>query len=281
MTPHLPLRRLAFVVLSTFLFSQMVLPQQTTESKSSQPNTAVACPNSSEGLGQLLNNMLLAAKKNDQTELLSMIRETEITNYQNWFITTFGQEKGESWAEPYGRWLAKHEKEFQELLVQLAHMDGEFAIQKMDTAKRYDLFNGPLDGYLADWKRSGVPKGEEVEHIGEFFFIEGKFRWNSTVQYFPFQKAKTGSFVPGKLIKRVAPEYPTEAREKGIQGTVILNVILRKDGSVTVRNVAEGDPILSPAAIEAVRQWRYEPTLLNGQQIEVQTTINVVFTLSQ
>jgi len=86
--------------------------------------------------------------------------------------------------------------------------------------------------------------------------------------------------VPAKLIKRVPPEYPKEAREKAIQGTVVLHVTIRKDGSVTVQNVAEGDPILSPAAINAVRQWRYEPTLLNGQAIEVQTTISVAFTLS-
>jgi len=63
------------------------------------------------------------------------------------------------------------------------------------------------------------------------------------------------SFVPGKLIKQVAPSYPSEARAKGIQGTVTLNVILRKDGSITVQSVAEGDPILSPSAIKAVRQW--------------------------
>ena len=62
---------------------------------------------------------------------------------------------------------------------------------------------------------------------------------------------------------------------------MILNVIVQKDGSVTVQNVAEGDPILSPAAIEAVQQWRYEPNLLNGQRIEVQTQINVVFTLNR
>jgi protein TonB len=55
---------------------------------------------------------------------------------------------------------------------------------------------------------------------------------------------------------------------------------LLKDGSVTVQNVAVGDPILSPAAIEAVRQWRYEPTMLNGEPIEVETKISVVFTLT-
>ena len=116
--------------------------------------------------------------------------------------------------------------------------------------------------------------------VGGLFFVERKFRWDSTARYFPFQKPNTGSFVPAKLTKRVSPEYPEVARQKAIQGTVVLNVVLRKDGSVTVQNVAEGDPLLSPAAIEAVKQWRYTPTVLNGQPVEVQTKISVVFTLA-
>jgi len=247
---------------------------------SSPGNITVAYTNDSEALGRLLNSMLAAAKREDRSKLQSIIRETEIPNYQSWFTTNFGQEKGESWAEPYGRWLEKNEKELQELLVQLARMDGEFAIEKMDTAKRYDLLNGPLDGYVASWKRPTAPKGKQLVTIADFFFVEGKFRWDSTTQYFPFQKPKTGSIVPAKLIKRVAPEYPEEARQKAVQGTVVLNVLLRKDGSVMVQNVAEGDPILSPAAIEAAKQWRYEPTLLNGQPIEVETKISVVFMLA-
>jgi len=251
------------------------------ESKAAQAPSTGSYPNNPNGLRQLLEEMLVAAKQNDHTKLQSLIRETEIPNYENWFTTTFGQEKGESWAGPYGKLLQKNQRDFQDLLIQLSQMEGEFSIQKVDAAKRYDTLTGPLDEYRADWKKSGAPKGQEVQHIAEFFFIEEKFRWDSTVQFFPFQKAKPGSFVPGKLVKGVPPDYPEEARQKSIQGTVILNVILRKDGSVRVQNVADGDPILSPAAIEAVRQWRYEPSLLNGQPIELQTKISVIFTLNQ
>jgi TonB family protein len=222
--------------------------------------------------------MLLAAKKEDSSRLQSLIRDTEIPNYQSWFTTNFGQETGGSWAEPYGRLLVKHEKEFQELLVKLAHMDGEFAVEKTDPAK---VLYGPLDRYIARWKRPAAPKAEELLTVGDFFFVEGKFRWNSNTEYFPFQKLKTASIVPAKLIKRVQPEYPAEAQEKRIEGTVKLHVIVHKDGSVTVQNVVEGDPILSPAAIEAVRQWRYEPWQLNGQPIEMQTTIDVIFSLTK
>ena len=87
--------------------------------------------------------------------------------------------------------------------------------------------------------------------------------------------------MPAKLVKKVQPEYSAEAREKRIEGTVKLQVIVGKDGSVTVQNVVEGDPLLSPAAIEAVRQWRYEPWQLNGQPVEMQTTIDVVFSLTK
>jgi len=164
-------------------------------------------------------------------------------------------------------------------MVKLAHMDG-VAVEKLDAAKRYDLLNGPLDEYRASWKRPEAPKGEELVSVADFFFVEGKFRWDSTTQYFPFQKPKTGSIVMAKLVKRVSPKYPEEARQKAIQGTVVLNVVLLKDGSVIVQSVAEGDPILSPAAVEAVRQWRFEPTVLNGQPIDMDTKISVVFTLA-
>jgi TonB family protein len=281
MTPHFLFRRLASLAVSSLFLSPIIHSQQATESKTPQTSTTALYPNNTEGLRQLLHEMLLAAKDEDRAKLQSLVMDAEIPNYENWFTTTFGEEKGESWAGPYGKLLEKNEKEFQDFVVLLARQDGDISVQKLDSAKRYDTLAAPIDEYLANWKKSGTPSSQGVEHIGYFFFIEGKFRWDSTSQFPHFQKTNTASFVPAKLIKRVAPEYPTEAREKGIQGTVTLNVILRRDGSVTVQNVAAGDPILSPAAIEAVRQWRYGPTMLNGQPIEVQTKIDVIFTLSR
>jgi TonB family protein len=281
MTLHFDSRGFVLLVLSSFFLSHVAHAQQATEPTSSQVSGKSPYPNSSEGLRQLLNNMLAAAKSENRCELLSMIGETEIPNYQKWFTSNFGQEKGESWAAPYGRWLAKNEKEFYELLVKLAHMEGEFTVEKLDSAKRYDLFDGPLDEYRASWKRPAAPKSEALVSIGDFFFVEGKFRWDTTAQYFPFQKPNTGTFVPAKLIKKVQPEYPAEAQVKRIEGIVKLHIVVKKDGSVFVQSVAEGDPVLSPAAIEAVRQWRYEPTQLNGQAIDVETTIDVVFDLTK
>jgi hypothetical protein len=131
MTSHSPLSGLVLGIVIS-----LCLPSPIHSQLSSTGNTTTTYPNDSEGLQRLLNDMLIAAKREDPSKLQSMIQETEIPNYQSWFTKNFGQEKGESWAEPYGRWLAKNEKEFQELFVKLAHMDGEFAIENMDTAKR-------------------------------------------------------------------------------------------------------------------------------------------------
>ena len=89
-----------------------------------------------------------------------------------------------------------------------------------------------------------------------------------------------GNVVAASNIKKVSPKYPKEARKKRIQGVVRLHAIIGKDGSISDLQVVSGDPILTKAAMEAVRQWKYRPTLLEGRPVEVDTTIDVIFTLN-
>ena len=84
-----------------------------------------------------------------------------------------------------------------------------------------------------------------------------------------------------KLVSQPRPVYPPEAKQARIQGVVKLNAIIAKDGTMQHLEVISGHPLLIPAALDAVRQWVYQPTLLNGQPVEVQTDIDVNFTLSQ
>ena len=79
------------------------------------------------------------------------------------------------------------------------------------------------------------------------------------------------------LIRRVEPLYPMIARQIHLSGTVELRAIIAKDGSVINLEVVSGNPILARAAFEAVKQWRYRPTLLNNQPVEVQTFVTVKF----
>jgi periplasmic protein TonB len=84
----------------------------------------------------------------------------------------------------------------------------------------------------------------------------------------------------GNLIYRVQPSYPALARQVRVQGAVELRAIISKAGTIENLVVVRGHPMLSAAAIEAVRQWRYRPYLLNNEPIEVETEITVNFVLS-
>lgn len=84
-----------------------------------------------------------------------------------------------------------------------------------------------------------------------------------------------------KLVKMVKPVYPPEAKAAGIQGVVRLEAVIDRDGKVSTLDIAGGPEELIPATMEAVRQWEYEPTLLNGERVAVRTTIDVNYTLAK
>src|ERR671924_1687073 len=83
----------------------------------------------------------------------------------------------------------------------------------------------------------------------------------------------------GLLIKKIQPAYPPLARQARIQGQVVLQADISKDGTIQNLRVISGHPMLAPSAIEAVKQWRYKPYFLNGEPVEVETQITVNFTL--
>src|SRR6266700_2994973 len=84
----------------------------------------------------------------------------------------------------------------------------------------------------------------------------------------------------GLVIKRVNPTYPPLARTARVQGSVVLAAVIGKDGSIQNLHVLSGHPLLTQAALEAVKQWRYKPYILNGEPVEVDTQVTVNFTLS-
>ena len=89
-----------------------------------------------------------------------------------------------------------------------------------------------------------------------------------------------GNMVPAKLVSKVDPEYPEDARARGIHGEVVLRAVISTQGAVlSPTAISTPDPQLAEAAIKAVRQWRYQPSLLNGEPVETVTTITVNFEL--
>ncbi|HEY7389998.1 MAG TPA: M56 family metallopeptidase [Bryobacteraceae bacterium] len=90
-----------------------------------------------------------------------------------------------------------------------------------------------------------------------------------------------GNVQATKIVSQPKPAYPAEAKQARIQGVVKLDVLVAADGTVQNINVISGHPLLVPAALEAVRQWVYQPTLLNGNPVPVETEVDVNFTLAQ
>jgi periplasmic protein TonB len=84
----------------------------------------------------------------------------------------------------------------------------------------------------------------------------------------------------GLLVHQVKPAYPPLARQARIQGAVVLQAVIAKDGSIQGLKVVSGHPMLTPSAIDAVKQWRYKPYFLNGEPVEVETVVTVNFTLA-
>jgi protein TonB len=84
----------------------------------------------------------------------------------------------------------------------------------------------------------------------------------------------------GNLVHRVQPDYPPLARQTRVQGQVVLRAMISREGAIENLQVLSGHPMLIPAAVNAVRQWRYRPYVLNGEPVEVETQVTVNFVLS-
>jgi TonB family protein len=85
----------------------------------------------------------------------------------------------------------------------------------------------------------------------------------------------------GNLLHRVEPVYPIVAKIAGVQGVVLIKALISREGRIEQAQVVSGSPLLAPAALEAIRRWKYRPYYLNDQPIEVETEITVNFVLQR
>ncbi len=127
----------------------------------------------------------------------------------------------------------------------------------------------------------GIPGGQLGGVIGSV--ISATNSMANVPKFVPVQPQRvriSQGVTKGLLIHREEPVYPPLARAARIQGEVVLSAIIDANGTIQNLTLVSGHPMLVPNAIAAVRQWRYKPYLLNGQPVEVETTITVIFTLS-
>ena len=124
----------------------------------------------------------------------------------------------------------------------------------------------PADGVAGD-APGGIPAGEPTPGTADHPLI--------------VQRVKvSGGVMSSFLEHKVQPVYPADAKDQHIQGSVVFKAIIDKEGNISDLQLISGHPMLSPAAIDAVKQWRYRPYLLNGEPVGVETTVTVNFTLA-
>jgi len=132
---------------------------------------------------------------------------------------------------------------------------------------------------------TGVPGGTGAPSLMSQLFIEPMPKPKPRAADPPVVPAKPvtvgGDVQAAKLLRKVVPVYPPLARQARVAGTVQLIGVIAKDGTIQQLQVVGGHPLLVKAAVDAVRQWIYRPTLLNGQAVEVIAPIDVIFRLGQ
>ena len=135
-------------------------------------------------------------------------------------------------------------------------------------------YQGPVDPYAYVGPSIGSGPGFPIPFTGGTRALPTPPPPTITRQF------RTSSMLQGSLIRRVEPQYPSLARTARIQGPVVLEALISKEGTMQNLRLVSGHPLLVPAAINAVSQWRYRPYILNGEAIEVETQITVNFVLA-
>jgi TonB family protein len=240
----------------------------------------------------------IASKEGDK--LATQLKALRIPEYQTWFLATFGPEDGAKLASIYSQTSEKTESRLMEYFVLHAARGGQItaslasggaepqkteSLQQFDNAIRRALKRLALF-YRVQYTTNSENGSPTVYPLGYMTLVSGAYRLVGgnvlrALPEMPVTRLRMGGNVlAARVINRVPPIYPTEARKQYISGTVRLHAIIAKDGSIRNLEVLSGHPTLVDAAMDAVRQWRYSPTMLEGEAVEVDTTVDVIFSLN-
>lgn len=235
-----------------------------------------------------LSHLVRAEQAGNLSELNSEIHLLALPHAQAWFSKYFRRADVVDLDEEY-----QHEfEEFRGQLIASLHDDQKPPLERL----RLERLSVPPKAAAGTWMPfRPVPW---VAYDLRFFFlgsswidwplafteVDGAFRYVGTGRS-PFWTRRlwlneASEVMKAKLIKQIPPVYPVFAQQTHLEGTVRLRATIGIDGAVTELSVISGDPVLTQAALDAVRQWVYVPTLWDGQPVKVKTTIDVVFRLN-
>jgi TonB family protein len=293
--------------------SMTVFAQQSANAPAAQNHAAAPAadvptipsyPNTANGLEKLMKDMLKLAKDGDKQTLANYARSLVLPDAEKWFKSVFGDDLGAQLTAVSQRSrneielsapdaLARFERE-KRTGIEAVRFDDSCDAHAMPIEYPFLLLRQRAEP-LYDVRFSG--HGEASVWL-YFAYVDGAFRFigslrrnnltaprqhtgGSNSEASQALRLRVGGTVQSaQLIRQDMPIYPEEAKRAGIQGTVIFHAIIAKDGSIRDLDVIEGVCALAGPAADAVHKWRYKPTLLNAQPVEIDTTISVVFTLN-
>jgi TonB family protein len=265
-------------------------PQQAKEIPPTSIVSLPSYPESSDGLKKLIEDIFHAVKSGKSEKASSYFSSLTIPDHNAWFVKTFGPAEGPRLEAKYEELLPEapnHIGQAFENALKRKMTDVEIRVLQKPAETSSPLGRATIEAmvqptplYIVDGSHR---KEKYPAYIGDFIYVDGGFRYLDrqvcqALSTSPSLRIRVSANVEeAKLIQKVNPTYPDEAKAAHTKGTVILHVIVATDGTPKEVQLVSGDPVLGKAAVDAVRQWRYEPNFLNGDPIEVDTTISIEF----
>jgi periplasmic protein TonB len=291
------------------LYGQEAAPPQL--SPGLAPPLSLNLPDTPSGLERLAKEIIKAERGGDTPRATALAESMILPNPAGWYLQTFGPDVADDEGAKYTasrKNLANEIVRFFFGAIQNNFTDvsaARFGESCDDNAGESAFGTLQLRLELVPLYELRLRNGNQFLRLFAIAYVDGGFRYvlaPSVPDHFPFvrrlaasAKTQTGDVPPdqstrtlrvggnvqaARIIQRVQPEYPAAARGEHLQGTVRLHAIIGKDGSISRLVVLHGYCSLAEASVEAVRKWRYTPTLLLGQPVEVDTTIDVIFSLN-
>jgi TonB family protein len=240
-------------------------------------------------LAVVTQNLLAAARAKDGVKLAALLDNLQLPDHQAWFERAFGAEEGAKQAAKYSRFLEQFQPTLEQRFAALATQTGlEIEVSRVsvlpdggESVEELSRVRAPLTLFAVTLRKPGTEFAPRlawfVHSAGAFRFV-GRMRASTAP---PMQIRVAAAVQERKLVNRVAPAYPVYARETGIEGSVQLEAVIHSDGRIKELRVLSGHPLLVATTVQAVQEWHYQPTLLDGEPAEVITLITVVFRLGR
>jgi TonB family protein len=308
-------RELTLAIATILLIAGVVSAQQPTQPAPPANQAAVPAipsyPNSAKGLEKLMKDMMKLVEKNDSAGFAAYTEALTIPDAHAWFRSVFGEEVGaqlEDASESRRKNIRVEAKSVLSAMLnqkktELKGVRFEDSCNDLATAKEYPLLT--LREHPEPLFDIRFSNATGISEWGLFAYVDGGFRFlgdlrkilpfhSPSIKRIPIQNPKpstsentspdtativAGSVQAAKVIYQEIPKYPIDPKLRGEQGSVILHVVIGKDGNVHDMNLVEGQCEFAKSAMDAVQKWRYSPTRLNGAPVEVDTTITVNYKL--